>query len=363
VCGAVGAVSDSGAAGGRVSTDDAQALAGAEVLARWRSSRLTDGGRMTAYQDYERRATTIAGGEYVLCGLPLDHPITLVVSRNGQRSSSTSVRVTADAPVASSDLRVPKSFADAPIDIDSTKARLRLRVRNADGTAIPDAEVTLRVQAVSRTVRSENDGDAYFVELPPGEAEIGIRRIGSVAKTVRASIESGRNEMTVQLTGTVVVLAGARVIGNRDITARHAAVDDRIRAGDANHVVTRRDIERRNPIRLSQMLRTAAGVRVIDSAGVTLVVSTRGSALAYTPDTTAQAATSTGRGALDAYSLTPCVLRLMIDGILSSSSNVDQVMPIDVYAVEIFYGNARMPQQFAGIRNVNLCGLVAIWTR
>ena len=115
--------------------------------------------------------------------------------------------------------------------------------------------------------------------------------------------------------------------------------------GEANAVVTRRDIERRGPIALSQMLRGMAGLRLADSSGSTVAISTRGMKV-------------NGGGVV------PCVLRVMLDGIvLSASNSIDNVMPNDVYAVEVFYGAARMPPQLAGIRADAWCGLVAIWTR
>ena len=351
VCGPVGARSDSGATAGTVTTDGAQGVAGATVVARWRDARLLNGATLVSYQDHERKATTVAGGDYVLCGLPLDHPITLFVERNGSRSTATSLRLTGDAPVATSNLFVAHAIAavaEAPA-ADSTKAMLRLRVRGEDGTGVPDAEVTVHVQAITRTLRSDNAGVAYFVDLPPGVVEIGVRRVGSVAKTVRTPIEPGRNELSVQLAGSAVTLEAVRVIGGRDISARHAAVDARIRRGDANAVVTRRDIEQRGPISLSQMLRSVPGLRIADSLGAKVAISTRGLKLDNGPE-----------GLVPV----PCVMRVMVDGILSNAmADLDQMLPVDVYAVEIFHGAARMPQEYSGMRNINLCGLIAIWTR
>ena len=131
--------------------------------------------------------------------------------------------------------------------------------------------------------------------------------------------------------------------------ARHADVHARILRGEANAVVTRQDIERRAPVRLSQMLRGLPGLRVVDSAGAFVAISSRGTKVEDGPDGLAPA---------------PCVMRVMVDGILSSASrDIDQLLPVDVYAIEIFYGSTRMPLQYAGMRNVNLCGLIAIWTR
>ena len=189
-------------------------------------------------------------------------------------------------------------------------------------------------------------GVAYFLDLPSGIAEIGVRRVGSAAKSFRTPVEPGRNELSVHLSGSNVVLDPVRVIGNRDVLPRHAEIDERILRGEPNAFVTRRDIERKRPIALSQMLRGMAGLRLADSVGSTVAISTRG--MKYQRD----------------GQMYPCVMRVMLDGIILSASNsIDQVIPNDVYAVEVFYGAARVPPQFAGIRTDSWCGLVAIWSR
>ena len=349
VCGAIGSARDSGAVQGRVTADGGQGVAGASVIARWRDAALANGGALVTYRDHERQAKTVTGGDYVMCGLPLARAITLFVTRDGSRSPPTSLRLTGDAPLATSNLRFAQAgaslAADAPA-ADSMRATLRLRVRLDDGRGVSDAEVTVRVQSVTRTARSDSTGVAYFVDLPAGVAEIGIRRVGSAAKSIRTPVEPGRNEVSVQLAGSAVVLDAVRVIGDRPVIARHAEVDERIMRGEPNAVVTRRDIEKRGPIALSQMLRGMAGLRLADSLGSTVAISTRGMKLERDGQ------------------MYPCVMRVMVDGIILSASNsIDNVMPNDVYAVEVYYGAARVPLQFAGIRTDAWCGLVAIWSR
>ena len=89
--------------------------------------------------------------------------------------------------------------------------------------------------------------------------------------------------------------------------------------GEASSTVTREEIEPRRPIALSKMLRGKAGIRIADSLGCILAVSTRG------------AKYERGGHMVD------CVLRVMLDGIvLPALSNIDGVVPGDVYGVEIF---------------------------
>ena len=62
--------------------------------------------------------------------------------------------------------------------------------------------------------------------------------------------------------------------------------------------------------------------------------------------------------------LVPCVLRVMLDGIvLPALSDIDKVVPQDVHGVEVFFGAASIPPSLGGMRSDNWCGLIAIWTR
>lgn len=90
-----------------------------------------------------------------------------------------------------------------------------------------------------------------------------------------------------------------------------------------------------------------AGLRVADSLGAMVAVSTRGM--------------KWERGA---NTFVPCVMRVMLDGVvMSASTDIDQIIPFDVYAVEVFFGPSRIPPQYNGGRADQWCGLIAIWTR
>lgn len=59
-----------------------------------------------------------------------------------------------------------------------------------------------------------------------------------------------------------------------------------------------------------------------------------------------------------------CVMRLTLDGVVMPAlSDIDAIIPKDVYGIEIFSGPARLPPELAGLRTDNWCGVIAIWTR
>jgi hypothetical protein len=99
---------------------------------------------------------------------------------------------------------------------------------------------------------------------------------------------------------------------------------------------TRTDIERRNPIRVTDMLRTIAGISVYRVGPTTQIRSSR----------------SGGR----------CGPSIWIDGMQLSDSDLDLfVHPQDVEAIEVYRGFIETPPQFSG--GFNACGAIVIWTR
>lgn len=60
----------------------------------------------------------------------------------------------------------------------------------------------------------------------------------------------------------------------------------------------------------------------------------------------------------------PCVMRVVVDGLLQPSPDLRQLPPPDeIHGVEVFAGAASVPVQYAGIGEGKMCGLIAVWTR
>ncbi len=100
---------------------------------------------------------------------------------------------------------------------------------------------------------------------------------------------------------------------------------------------TRNDIERRNPIRVTDMLRTIAGISVSRVGLTTRILSRRYG----------------GR----------CGPSIWIDGMQLFDSDLDVLVhPQDVEAIEVYRGFAETPPQFSGGFD-DRCGAIVIWTR
>ncbi|MEO7358830.1 MAG: carboxypeptidase-like regulatory domain-containing protein, partial [Gemmatimonadaceae bacterium] len=226
-------------------------------------------------------------------------------------------------------------------------ASVRLRLRQQDNSPVIGAEVSIKGDKIERVARSDSSGMVSVEGLVAGSIEIRVRRIGLKQAQLLARIASGDNEFTIDVDGTSVMLADIRVVGSRRVVGRLEDFEMRLRRGDASAVVTEAQLDKRNPVKLSTMLRGMPGLRLADSLGNIVAISTRGKKLG-----------GGGKGLVD------CVFRMSIDGIvLPALSNIDQLVPRDVYGVEVFNGPSRIPVNMGGMRQDSWCGLIAIWTK
>ncbi len=236
------------------------------------------------------------------------------------------------------------TIAAAQGDATSTTA-LRLRITQQGDLAIGDAEVRVKDARAERSARSDSGGNVRFEGLSLGLVDVQVRRVGFAAAKTRVRVGAGENAFTIVLEGSIARLGAMRIVSNRPVSDRADDFEQRLLRNEANAVVTTAQIDKRNPIALSQMLRGIAGIRIADSMGSTVAVSTRGKYL-------------------NKNKLVDCVLRITVDGVvLPALSNIDAVIPKEVYGVEVFFGPARIPPQFGGLRTDAWCGLIAIWTR
>ena len=144
-------------------------------------------------------------------------------------------------------------------------------------------------------------------------------------------------------------------------TAR-SGFDRRARRNSGGAFIRLEDIERRKPVRTSDLFRTFSGVRIEDSSGVTLLVSARSmrqrSPSARKDVSSGDTLVSSPGGA------THCVLRIGTDGrLMPVDFSVDDIRPNDVKGIEVYLGPATIPAEFSSVQPDAPCGLVMIWTK
>lgn len=132
------------------------------------------------------------------------------------------------------------------------------------------------------------------------------------------------------------------------------------------------DIRKRGTIRLTDALRRAHGVSIVESDnGDKLVASSRtqlpsgGGFLVRGVAKRQPGSTSpNGGGASTTAGLAPCVMPVAVDGHLKEKSfTVDEISVTDVHGIEVYPGAASLPAEFGSIKPDGWCGLVMIWTR
>ena len=225
---------------------------------------------------------------------------------------------------------------------------VRLHIVTQADRPVPLAEVLVNSGKLRVAGRTDSGGVFRVDRLFSGDWHASIRRIGYKEALVDFRIGEGENAFTIMLDESTPTLAEVRVEAAHPYSARLADYEMRLLHKEATAVVTREEIEKRNPILLSQMLRSMPGIRIADSLGNTVATSTRG------PKPSLLGGVS-GRN---------CLLRISVDGIvLPAGADIDNVAPMDVHGVEVFYGPSRVPPSMGGIRLDNWCGLIAIWTR
>jgi hypothetical protein len=229
-------------------------------------------------------------------------------------------------------------------------ASLRIRVLDEHDTTIVGAEVTVKDALTTHVFRTDTAGIAMAERVLPGVVDVALRRIGFEPTTFEIKVEAGDNSFTAHLEGSSVALDEMRIVGGRTFYGRLDDFEQRRARHVANEVITKEEIDKRHPMRLSQMLRAVSGIRIADSTGNVVAVSSRGPSPVVIP----------GQGIV----LLECVLRMAVDGIMRPPlTDIDSVDPNDVYGVEVFLGPSRIPPQFGGMRGDSWCGLISVWTR
>jgi len=227
------------------------------------------------------------------------------------------------------------------------EGKLRIAVLDESKNPVIDAEVSVADSRRKRILRTDSTGSVLFESLVIGAASVEIRRIGFKPASVAARVGEGENAITVHLRGTAAELDPVRVVANRPISARLYDYEIRVARGEPNGVITRDEIDKRNPIVLSQLLRRLPGIKIQDSLGSIVAVSMRGQ-----------------KKVAGSLNMVQCVLRVMVDGIVMPAlTNLDDVIPKEIHGVELYLGAARIPVQLGGLRTDNWCGVIAIWTR
>ena len=212
-------------------------------------------------------------------------------------------------------------------------------VRDSAGTPIRGVEVVLLQRPGA--VYSDSLGVFRFANVPTGKRALHFRRLGFEPKSVDADIAQDKTlALSVTLDPFATEIEGMTV---EEATRRRQLLADFYdrKSRGFGHFITRDEIEKQNPMNLSDMMRMVPGAMLIPVAGT---------GMATLRFTRAQV----GRD---------CPPQYWVDGVKAYNLNIDDIVPSDVEGIEIYPGASTVPPQFNTREGTTICGVVLIWTR
>ncbi len=215
-------------------------------------------------------------------------------------------------------------------------------VRDSAGKPIRDAEISVAGRGSS--VRSDSNGVYQLAGVRPGRAVIHFRRFGYAPASLPANVDAGKTtSVNVVLADVVQDLPGMLITDQMERARQQLRDFYHRRESMAGFFLTRADIEKRNPMNMSDMLRLMPGAMLIpQSFGGTAVL----------------------RFARSAMPGRDCPPQYFVDGVMTHGMNIDDIDPSDIEGVEVYSGPSRVPPQFNDTRiGTSACGVVVVWTR
>jgi hypothetical protein len=236
-----------------------------------------------------------------------------------------------------------------PIVACAQDGRLIGRVLDrASGEGVAAAQLVLRDLSTSRQSRLESGQDgAFSISLAAGRYELRTERVGYVTRSDTIAVngaEPVRLDVLLQIAPLEVDSVAVRTTPARP----HLGGFWERRERRIGYYITREDIEKKNPQRLTDLLRSLPGAKVMSG-----------------PNGLGQFVSFARIRGIDGKL---CPAALYVDGrpFRMSPIGVDDFYPDMVEAIEAYAGSSRLPPQFnaTGTPAGNpQCGVIVIWTR
>lgn len=196
----------------------------------------------------------------------------------------------------------------------------------------------IRFPGSSDFAESDEGGEFTVARVNAGTMWLRVRRIGYRPESLSVTVVAGQHvESTVVMRQIAQSIAAVKVIGRRDVTGHMAGFYKRMQTG-SGRFFTQADIAKRQPNRLTDLLRMVPGIR-IESRGFDNQVRIRGSR---------------------------CAPLVWLDGqgLFAGEFDLDSVDPYSFEGIEVYNGPASVPAEFQGNQRVSSsCGTILLWSR
>lgn len=207
-------------------------------------------------------------------------------------------------------------------------------VHDESNAPLASAELSLsRDGSAARLFRTTDDGKFSFPEVSPGALMLSVRRLGYRTSSMNITVTPGTAPQPIDLELQEIPsdIAAVVVEGSKGHLAEFYG---RKESNNFGKFFERKDIEKRHPIYLSELLRNVPGASL----------------------------QSSGRAG-NRILLRECQPMVWLDGMRAQGAELDDVArPSDVAGLEVYPSSAGLPPQYQD-RNNRMCGAIVVWTR
>lgn len=309
-------------------------LVGAEVRGDWTETTLSRTGGAIRQPRVVRTAVD-RNGRYQLCGVPSDVAVLLRLIGGGTEGPPLELTLGDRA------LTVRHLGLDLSDSTQASRAKVAGRVTSG-GTPVANAQITLL--GSPRAARTEADGTFRLEGLRAGSHTLEARAIGYERRRTAVDLEPDR-EVTVTLALNKAALELPElVVAAPAATAARSGFDQRRLRGIGGYFLTREDIVRRGSIRVEDLFKGVAGIKVDPIGGTDYqILSLRG---------------GSGTSAV-------CAPTIYIDNIRIPSDpelgNNLPILPDEIAGIEIHQSIHTVPVEYRAMDQN--CGVILIWSR
>ena len=310
------------------------ALANAGVDVEWTEVEI--GKRTATPRRVSRTVTTGANGWFGVCDVPREGVVRMLARSAQDSTDRVELRVYGDA-LNHRLLYVGDSAARSGARLTGVVTR--------DGSTRPIAGATVAA-ANGASTRTNARGEFVLDGVPAGTRTLDVRAMGFYPERLVVQAVESAPRVDVAMRSFGSVLDTVKVLANFQRYSLRLELDQRLRMG-IGRFITEKDIVRRQPLMLSDLLWTMPGVYVSRGTGIQQHVSMRG--------------LFTDRCQPSLF-LNGFALFLADMGSMPFSfGDLDaMVRPDDVLAMEIYAAGQVPPALAAGMTG---CGAIAVWTR
>lgn len=211
-------------------------------------------------------------------------------------------------------------------------------VRDTSGAPVRDALVS--IVALNMVARTDTAGAFRLLRVPAGRATFLIRRMGFAPVQFYWDV-TGLPSDTMNVTLRSRPLELAPIVVSERETRRFLYIDDfyRRRERGQGHFITRAEIEARRTSRLSDVVRSIPGLRLVRTRG--------GFGVRFVSAASVQR---------------DCAPMIWLDGQRAPGMELDELQASDIEGIELYNGPSTTPLRFSQ-HHFTTCGTIVIWTR